>query len=348
MPPGEKYDTMVEDRKGGSSSGSSFSSEIRPDPPPQPTIEPTQSRRERAVAAVRIVQGNAAYNEALMKEPPRAFSKTAFILHAACLIAFLCSTMNGYDGSLLNGLFSNPEFKAYFGGSNNGLWAGIVSSIYQIGGVSALPFVGPVTDTFGRRFGMFVGAFIIVVGTVIQSTTSMTGSLSQFMAGRFFVGFGVNIVSAAGPIYVTEICHPAFRGSLTALYNTFWYFTFSWSVYSRSLIKARFVGDIVASGSVRGSLDLGGLSSWSLPLWLQALFSGFLVAFAAWLPESPRWLFVNNRREEAQAMITHYHGEGNPDSIWVTLQLQEYEEYLRINGAVCCPDRAASNDADTH
>ena len=186
------------------------------------TNPPVQLQREKTIASIRVVRGNAYFRAALLKEPPRPWTAAALVLHLSCLLGFLCSTMNGFDGSLLNGLFSNPAFKAYFGGSNDGLWAGIVSSIYQIGGVAALPFIGPATDTWGRRFGMFVGALLVVVGTVVQGTTSYTGSVGQFMAGRFFVGFGVSIVNSAGPIYVVEVCHPAYRGTVTALYNTFW------------------------------------------------------------------------------------------------------------------------------
>lgn len=81
--------------------------------------------------------------------------------------------MNGFDGSLFGGLTANSKFLDYFNGSNDGvrlicslrilpltlrnkIWAGLVSSMYQIGGVCALPFVGPAIDTWGRRVGMFV------------------------------------------------------------------------------------------------------------------------------------------------------------------------------------------------
>lgn len=158
----------------------------------------------------------------MIKEPPKAFTKVALILYGASFIGFLCSTMNGYDGSLLNVLLNNSEFLANFGGTDKGIWAGIVSSIYQIGGVVALPFVGPAVDTWGRKMGMFIGATIIILGTIIQGTTSYTSSLGQFMAGRFLLGFGVSIAASAGPIYVVEVSHPAYRGVVTALYNTFW------------------------------------------------------------------------------------------------------------------------------
>ena len=97
----------------------------------------------------------------------------------------------------------------------------------------------------------------------------------------------------------------------------------------------RFTGAILSSGSVRGALSFEGLQSWLVPLWLQLLFSGILIISVLWLPESPRWLFANHREDEAQAMITRYHGDSNPDSIWVGLQLHEYSNFLEMDGAVC-------------
>lgn len=212
----EKFHDIITERSSSLPSTSSPSRSMPRRRTGTPSSEPGR------VAEVKVVAGNEAFNEAMLKEPPRPFTAVAFVLYFCCLLGFLCSTMNGYDGSLLNGLLANPDFKAYFRGSNDGIWAGIVSSIYQIGGVVALPFVGPAVDTWGRRMGMFLGALTIVFGTVIQGTTSYTGSVGQFMAGRFFLGFGVSLAASAGPIYVIEVCHPAYRGVVTALYNTFW------------------------------------------------------------------------------------------------------------------------------
>lgn len=95
----------------------------------------------------------------------------------------------------------------------------------------------------------------------------------------------------------------------------------------------RFTGAIVASSAARGADNLTGVISWSIPVWLQLLFSGIIVILVFFLPESPRWLYVNRRFDAAKRMLTKYHGEGNPDSIWVTLQLREYEEYLEMDGS---------------
>ena len=95
----------------------------------------------------------------------------------------------------------------------------------------------------------------------------------------------------------------------------------------------RFTGSILASGVARGSTDLPGQNSWRVPLWVQLLFSGLVLIFCPFLPESPRWLYVNNKADKAKEILIRYHGEGNPESEWVKLQLAEYEEFLEMEGA---------------
>ncbi|RYP08711.1 hypothetical protein DL764_001731 [Monosporascus ibericus] len=276
-------------------------------------VASTTSHPEKEVAGTKVAQGNEAFNEAMLKEPPSAWSKSQVMIYAFSIVGFFCSTMNGYDGSLINNLLQNPYFKGYYSVENSGIWAGIVSSMYQIGGVVALPFVGPAIDTWGRRWGMIIGAGLIIIGTIIQGTSVAAGS---FMGGRFLLGFGVSIAAAAGPMYVVEINHPAYRGRVGAMYNTLW-----------------FSGAIIASGAARGGLNTGGDYSWRLITWLQMLFSGLICLFSLFIPESPRWLYVHNKHAEAKAMLTKYHGHGNEESIWVQLQLHEYEELLNMDGA---------------
>ncbi|SPO02566.1 related to lactose permease [Cephalotrichum gorgonifer] len=259
------------------------------------------------------IVGHEAFTEAMTLDPPSPWSGPMLWLYAFSLIGFFCSTMNGYDGSLINNLLMNPDFKEKYKVENDGLWAGIISSMYQIGGVVALPFVGPAIDGFGRRAGMFIGALTIIVGTIIQGTSHGSGA---FMGGRFLLGFGVSIAAAAGPMYVVELNHPAYRGVVGGFYNTLW-----------------FSGSIIASGAARGSLEVDPAFSWRLITWLQCLFSGIICIFCFLLPESPRWLYVNNKGDQARAILTKYHGRGNPDSPWVSLQMNEYEAALDMDGS---------------
>ncbi|MCJ1389665.1 hypothetical protein MMC18_002522 [Xylographa bjoerkii] len=271
---------------------------------------------KQAVAEVKVVTGDETFNQAMLKEPPRPFSSAALLLYAFSLVGFFCSTTNGYDGSLFGTLLANKNFTGFFNVQDVGIWTGIVTSMYQIGSVVAIPFIGPAIDTFGRKFGMFIAAFIIVIGVIIQGACVHTASVGQFMGGRFLLGFGVGIIGSAGPIYVVEISHPAHRGVVTGLYNVFWP-----------------VGAIVASGAARGGLNYSGNTSWLIPLWLQIMFPGLIVLLVWFLPESPRWLYVHGKTEKAKATLAKFHGNGNPESEWIKLQLWEYEAHLEMNGA---------------
>lgn len=90
-------------------------------------------------------------------------------------------------------------------------------------GVVALPFIGPACDTWGRRYGMMIGGAIASAGVIIQATSKPGDSaVGQFMGGRLLLGFGVPILTTAGPLHVIETAHPSHRGIITGLYNTFW------------------------------------------------------------------------------------------------------------------------------
>jgi sugar porter (SP) family MFS transporter len=194
---------------------------------------------------------------------------------------------------------------------------GIVTSMYQIGSVVAIPCVGPGIDTWGRRVGMTIGSFIIIIGIIIQIACIKTASVDQFMAGRFFLGFGVSIAAAAGPTYVVEVSHPAHRGIITGLYNVMWP-----------------VGALVASGAARGGLQYkGSNTSWMIPVCMQLMFPLVIFLGAMLLPESPRWLYTRGKKELATQHLVKLHGRGNPESEWVKLQLHEYEEHLEMDGS---------------
>ena len=117
--------------------------------------------------------------------------------------------------------------------------------------------------------------------------------------GRFILGFGVSIASAAGPIYVVETTHPYYRPMATAYCNTFW-----------------FTGSILSSGAIRGGLNLGGNLSWQLPVWLQLVFPGLICMLCFLVPESPRWLYVRGKKEASVNMLTKWHGYGNFENPW--------------------------------
>jgi hypothetical protein len=75
------------------------------------------------VAKTKVVIGDEAFQQAMIKEPPNVFSSPLLI--AASLVAFCCSTANGYDGSLFGTLLANTTFNDFFGVANAGIQAGM-------------------------------------------------------------------------------------------------------------------------------------------------------------------------------------------------------------------------------
>lgn len=51
----------------------------------------------------------------------------------------------------------------------------------------------PVADYFGRRIAMILESFVFCFGVILQTAAT---SIPLFVAGRFFAGFGVGLLSA--------------------------------------------------------------------------------------------------------------------------------------------------------
>ncbi|KAL4964608.1 uncharacterized protein BDV14DRAFT_209220 [Aspergillus stella-maris] len=152
-------------------------------------------------------------------ELPNGSSKHSGLrrLYIMMPILFPGSTIDGYDGSLLNGLQTMPPWRDYFG-NPTGSDLDLLIAIHNIGGISAVLFSSYVSDLFGRRAGVALGIIVIFVGAIVQSVPSVKQNM--FIEGRFLVGLGSNVSQGSAPLLVTELAHPQHRGSLTTMYNT--------------------------------------------------------------------------------------------------------------------------------
>jgi Sugar (and other) transporter len=73
--------------------------------------------------------------------------------------------------------------------------------------------------------------------------------------------------------------------------------------------------------------------SWRLPSLLQGASSIFQIVMVFFMPESPRWLVYNGRKEEARAVLRKYHAEGEDDSEFLDFEMAEIDhtiEYERV------------------
>lgn len=105
-------------------------------------------------------------------------------------------------------------YQTTFGLSGAGSSTGVIFIIYNLGQIAAFPFCGLLADGYGRRVCIFVGCLIVLIGTAVQASANGRG---QFIGGRFVLGMGAALASAAGPAYTVEMAHPSYRGTMAGM-----------------------------------------------------------------------------------------------------------------------------------
>lgn len=259
-----------------------------------------------------ISAASAALEAAVAQQKPKLLSPSMLQLYVIMGIGYLVSTMSGFDGSLMAAVNAMKTYQETFGLDEAGSTTGIIFIIYQIGQIASFPFCGLIADGWGRRWGIFVGCLIVLIGTAIQGSANQIG---QFIGGRFILGFGAAIASAAGPAYTVELAHPAYRGTMAGMYQNFWW-----------------VGNILASWTTYGTnLHIKNSWAWRTPTIVQAGIPAVVLVCILFFPESPRWLIHHDRAEEALAIFVKYHGEGDPNSPLAQLQYREIVEEYQVS-----------------
>lgn len=114
----------------------------------------------------------------------------------------------------MSSLNAMQAFQQSFQLNGTGSSSGLIFIVFNLGMVVSMPFCSFLADGYGRRACIFIGCMVVLVGTLIQYS-AMT--LDQFIFGRFVLGWGAGIASAAGPMYVVELAHPAYRGTMAGM-----------------------------------------------------------------------------------------------------------------------------------
>lgn len=227
-----------------------------------------------------------------------------------------------------------PHFKATMHSENTGWKVSVLSSLYSVsvygnqappffpageergeltkpvtsGSIVATPFSAAVADKWGRRIGMLCGSIGIIVGAILTSTSF---SLAQVTVGRFILGSGIQFMTVSAAAYSMEIAPPQWRGRCTGFYNCGW-----------------FGGSIPAALVTFGCQYIDNDWSWRAPFLCQCFACFVVIGSLYFIPESPRWLFAQDRGDEAANLLFEYHGNGDRTSRLVLLEIEEIKASL--------------------
>jgi len=123
------------------------------------------------------------------------------------------------------------------------------------------------------------------------------------IGARFLLGFTIGLSIVTAPAYIAESSPRGVRGSLIVTFQV---------ATVAGIATAYFVGAALA-----------GLESWRLILSLSAIPALIVLFFIIRLPDTPRWLLMNDRREEALDLVRRVQGDVNPEE-----EVQSIEEDL--------------------
>jgi len=141
-------------------------------------------------------------------------------------------------------------------------------------------------DPFGRRAAFVASSGLFAAGAVVESCAA---SFAAYMVGAAIIGLATGLALAIDPIYIAEIAPAGVRG---------YYVTWSEIGICVGNLAAYLVSWIVTT-------TVPYAARWRvLSLAAAASPVALLVAVALVLPESPRWLVVNDRADEALAVMT--------------------------------------------
>ncbi|KAF8178415.1 hexose transporter [Mycena galopus ATCC 62051] len=250
----------------------------------------------------------------LMDPNRRWYNNRRLVALNACIVLLLItSSTNGYDGSMVNGLQSLPQWESYFGFPTKGR-LGLLSAIQNIGALAGYPFAPYLSDGIGRKLTVFLGALIMVIATAIQTASQSVG---MFIGARFLIGFGLTFAANAAPMLVTELSYPKYRAGLTSTYNSLWY-----------------SGSIIAAWTTYGTFRINKTWSWRVPSALQALPSVLQVFLIWFVPESPRFLVSKGKEAQALHTLAYYHADGNEEDPLVRYEFAEIKSAIEFDRTV--------------
>ncbi|GAA5903155.1 sugar porter family MFS transporter [Sporobolomyces salmoneus] len=243
--------------------------------------------------------------------PPRRSFITRFTTnnYVAGALVTLGGCCFGADISSMSGQLSNPYYLSQFNHPDSALQGGITASM-PAGSFAGALINSYLADKIGRKKTIIIGAWIWVLGCIVQSVANNVVTL---VAGRVVAGLSVGILSAIVTTYQAELTKPSIRGRIV-------------SIQQLSIMSGIFLQYFVQLGASYINSD----ASFRLP-WALQLIPGLILGSLMWLfPESPRWLCDHGRDDEALQILADVHAQGDTEDNFVKLEFFEIQRAIEF------------------
>ncbi|NKQ26345.1 MFS transporter [Streptomyces galbus] len=179
---------------------------------------------------------------------------------------------------------------------SSGQVTGIAAALYVAGACVGALFWGRLTDRFGRK-----NLFMITLAVYLAATalTAVSFDTWWFLLFRFLTGFGIGGEYAAINSAIDELIPAEYRGRVDLIINgSFWLGAVGGSLLSIPALNT----DIFPA-------NVG----WRLTFALGSVLALVILLVRRHVPESPRWLLIHGRDEEAEEIVTSIEQKGEAE-----------------------------------
>ncbi|KAH8880557.1 MFS transporter [Thozetella sp. PMI_491] len=213
-----------------------------------------------------------------------------------CLVICLCMALSncqyGYDAGVVASFQAMTGFLKVFGYADKTLPGGwgidttsqqLITSFLNVGTIIGVLFAGLFAQYFGRRAGIWLACVVSYIGISVQiGATSIAG----IVVGRTLLGASNAFFFTFTNAYVAECSPPDLR-----------------SVTSGVLGVMPGIGALIGTVTTYLTKGIDSKLCYQIPLACLFFFPTLLLVIAAVVPESPRWLLVQNRPLEAEKAL---------------------------------------------
>ena len=163
---------------------------------------------------------------------------------------------------------------------------GFAGASYVAGACIGALFFGQLTDRLGRKKLFMVSLGVYTVATVL---TAFSMNPAWYFAARFLTGTGIGGEYAAINSAIDELIPAKFRGRVdVAINGSFWVGAAGGALLTIPLLDPTVIDQ--AWG-------------WRLAFGLGAILAIGILLVRRNVPESPRWLFIHGREDEAEEIV---------------------------------------------
>jgi MFS family permease len=164
---------------------------------------------------------------------------------------------------------------------------GASATFYLAGAVIGALLFGYGTDRFGRKKLFFITVAVYLIGTALSAFSWNFASYAFF---RALTGAGIGGEYAAINSAIDELIPARVRGRVDLMINgSYWVGAALGSAATLVLLDPR-----------RFPIWLG----WRFAFGIGATLGLIVIFFRRWIPESPRWLMIHGRNDEAERIVS--------------------------------------------